>query len=246
MLPWLARMRLRGLRTGVFHLHLLRALLGVVAMYSIFSAIGRLPIAEAVLLNQSAPLFIPFIAWFWLREPVPRGVQLAIAVGFVGVALVLKPGRGVVSGPALIALLSGVTAAFSMVTMRRMSHTEPSSRIVFYFATLSTLITAIPLLWSWHTPTPTQWLMMVAIGGLATLGQTFLARGYASAPAAQVGPLTYMAVVYAAIYGWVLWGEVPDALAIGGGGLVIGAGVVTTLQRRRATRRANPAATGAG
>lgn len=235
VVPWLAQLRLRGLKTRVLHLHLLRAAAGTTAIYALFFAVARLHLAEAVLLNQCATLFIPFVAWFWLKEPVPVRVRWALGAGFAGVLLVLKPGAGLLSWAALAGLASGMAAAVSMVTIRRMSRSEPPARIVFYFAVFGTLVSAAPLYWSWQTPGLIEILGLIAIGALATLGQILVTRAYACAPAAQIGPFTYASVVIAAGMGWMFWGEIPDRWSALGA-LLIAAGGVYTARRRHMHR----------
>ncbi|HKJ70727.1 MAG TPA: DMT family transporter, partial [Gammaproteobacteria bacterium] len=195
LLPWLVRGGLRGLATATPGLHLFRGLSGLAAMYCFFYALAHLELATAVLLNYSAPVFIPFIAWLWLREPVPASLRWAIPLGFVGIALILKPGLPAHAGgglqPAtLIGVAAGVLAAVSFVTIRRLHASEPTTRIVFYFGVISTLVSALPLVWTWHTPEPALWGLLAAMGACATGGQLLLTRAYALAPAAQVGPFT--------------------------------------------------------
>ena len=205
--PLLLRRGLPGLRTRVPHLHLLRGIAGVSAMYCFFYAIAHMPLADAMVLKLSAPLFMPLIALLWLREEVPRRVWLAIGLGFIGVVLIMRPGPGGFEPVALIALLGGFFAAIAKVTVRRLSRSEPTVRIVFFFALTATVISSVPLSWAWVTPTPQGLLWMVAIAGLATLGQLCLTRGLSLAPAARMGAFGYFAVVFGAAYGWLLWDE---------------------------------------
>ncbi|MDX1251876.1 MAG: DMT family transporter [Gammaproteobacteria bacterium] len=241
LLPWLLRGGVRALATQRFGSHLTRSLAGLAAMYCFFYAIAKLHLAEAVLLNFTAPLFIPFIALLWLHERVERNVWWAIIVGFLGIALILKPGMDIFSPAALIGLASGALAAFAMVNIRRMSETEPTTRIVFYFSTVSVIVSALPLLWRWQTPGPEALGLMVVAGIFATSGQLLLTRGYALAPAALVGPFTYSSVVFAALFGWLLWEEMPDALSLAGAVLVCLAGIMAMRKTEMAVAgRATP------
>lgn len=231
--PWLLRPGLQGLKTDRPWAHLLRAAVGLSAMYCFFFAISRLHLANAVLFNYSQPLFIPFIAWLWLGERPPARIFPAVAIGFVGVALILKPDTGLVSVPGLIGLASGLLAATAMVAIRRMADTEPTTRIVFYFTIFATLISAAPAAATWQQPSGPVWLIMLAAGALATAGQLLLTRAYTLAPAAHVGSLIYAAVVFAALFGWLFWDEVPDGLDAAGTVLVVLAGVIVVFARRR-------------
>jgi drug/metabolite transporter (DMT)-like permease len=233
--PWLLRPGLRGLATRRPLAHLLRAAVGLAAMYCFFFAIARLDLASAVLLNYSQPLFIPFIAWLWVREQPPARLFPAVVIGFAGVVLILKPDAGLVSFPGLVGLASGLLAATAMVAIRRMADTEPTTRIVFYFTVFGTLISAVPAAATWQAPGAAAWLAMLAAGALATAGQLSLTRAYTLAPAAHVGSLIYAAVVFAAVFGWLFWGEAPGLPDAAGTLLVILAGVIVVMSRNSAT-----------
>ena len=234
VLPWIRSGNRPGnIRTSCLRLHLLRGLTGLFAMYCFFYAVSRIQLSAAFLLLSSSPLFIPIIAWVWLHEPVAAAVRIAILVGFLGVLFILKPGFGIIHPAALVGLGAGLLSAVAMVTIRRMSPTEPAIRILFYFTLVSTLASIVPLIWAWQTPEPHTLLLMALLGLLATAGQYLLTRAYSFAPAAQVGPFTYMNVVFATLIGWRVWGETLDALAWIGAALICIAGII-------ASRRSQP------
>ncbi len=221
-----------SLKTAYPLLHLLRSLCGLAAMYCFFYALANMPLASAVLLNFTAPLFIPFIALLWLKESVGSRVGAAILVGFTGVLFVLKPGSSLYSQVALIGLASGAFAAVAMVSLRRLSRTEPAFRVVVFYGIICTTVSFIPLLWSWQTPGIEALMQLAGAGTFATAGQYLLSKGYAYAPAAQIGPFTYISVVFAAGYGWFFWQEMPDGLSATGTLLIIIAGVLAMRQRK--------------
>ena len=239
LLAWLYRKGFRDFATKRLIAHITRSVSGLTAMYCFFYAIAHLQLAEAVLLNYSAPVFIAIIAVVWLGERPSKKLAGAIIIGFIGVCFTLKPGAGMFQSAALIGLLSGVFAAFAMVTIRDLSATEPTLRIVFYFSLTSTLISAVPVFWTWQAPVLQAILTMAFAGLTATLGQIMLTYSYSLAPAAQVGPYTYSAVVFAACYGWIFWQETPDIFTLIGALLVIMAGTIT-LQRRSIPKLAEP------
>lgn len=213
-------------------LHVLRGVVGVAAMSCFFYALAHIQLAEAVLLKLTAPLFIPLIALFWLREPVDLKVGIAVIVGFLGVGLILKPGFAAVPPVALVGLLGGALAGLAQTTVRRMADTEPGLRIVVYFSFIATLVSALPLFWAWVTPAPPLWGMLVLLGALGTLGQLLMTRAYALASAARVGVFGYTSVLFASGFGWLLWNEAMDALAWAGAGLIVLAGIFATQRRR--------------
>ncbi len=227
VLPWVLRRGAGNVRTAHVRLHLLRGLAGLGAMYCFFYALANIPLAEAMLLKLTAPLFIPVIAFLWLAELVPVKVRWSVLTGFAGVALILRPGFEEISSVALIALLGAALAALAKVTVRRLTLTEPTTRIVFFFALIGTLVSAVPLAWSWVAPSPSAWGLVVAVAALATAGQLLMTRAYSLAPACQVGPFTYSSVLFATAYGWLFWDELMDLLTLCGALLVVAAGVMT-------------------
>jgi len=231
LLPWLYHRGFRGLKTNRLSGHITRSVTGLAAMYCFFYAIAHLPLAEAVLLNFSSPIFTAIIAMLWLGEKATRKLILAIIIGFSGICLILKPGVGILSAAALVGLVSAVFAAMAMVSIRDLSKTEPTRRIVFYFSVTATLISAIPMLWYWQTPELKPLLAMIFAGLAATLGQLLLTHGYSLAPAARVSPYSYNTIIFAAIYGWIFWSETLDMLTLFGELLIICAGIITLLSR---------------
>lgn len=226
LLPWALRQPPRDLRTGVLKEHLVRGLFGLGAMSLFFIGLAHLRLADAVLLNYTLPLFLPVIERLWLREPIPNGVWTPLGVGFVGILIILKPGTGLFQPMALLVLLSALLAAIAQVGIRRLTATESVTKIVFYFATLATLVSAPPAAVAWRTPTPLTWFWLIACGVLATAGQIFMTRAYASAPAARVGPFLYTSVVFSGTLDWMIWKVLPDGLFVLGALIVVLAAVL--------------------
>jgi drug/metabolite transporter (DMT)-like permease len=233
--PLALRQGLAGLRTPRFAEHALRAGAGLGSMYCFFYAIHHLRLADAVLLNYTLPLFLPIVEATWLREPMPRRLWGPLLLGFAGVVLVLKPGLGLFQTAALVGLSAGLLSAVAQTGIRRMTSTEPTARIIFYFAFLATLVSAPPALVAWAAPTGAQWLVLVGAGAAGTCGQIFMTRAYARAPAAQVGAFIYASVPFAVVFDWLGRGRLPDAGSVAGAFLICGAGAV--MLRAGAHRR---------
>jgi drug/metabolite transporter (DMT)-like permease len=245
LLPWLVRRGLGGLATRQLGWHLTRGLAGLAAMYCFFYALAHIPLAEAVLMMLTSPLFLPLLAFAWLGERVTWTVGGAVALGFVGVMLILRPGFGELSAVVLVALAGGAFAALAKTGIRRLTRTEPIARVVFYFALIATVVSAVPLAWAWTPPSPAAWGLLAAVGLLATVGQVFMTAAYGLAPAAQVGPFTYTSVLFATAYGWLFWDEAITVLTAVGAVLVVATGLLASQARERAARdpgaRAAPA-----
>lgn len=236
LLPWLLHGGLARLKTEKAGLHLLRGLSGLSAMYCFFYAIANLPLAEAMLLKLTSPLFIPVIAVLWLRERLHWQVVAALLGGFAGVYVILAPNLAAMATPMLVALLGGVFAAMAKVTMRRLGSTEPPERTVFYFALIGTLVSALPLPWSLPQTefSPTIFMGLFAIGLLATIGQLLLTRGFARAPAVRVSPYGYFAVIFGGFWGWLFWDEILSWTTLVGSLMILAAGILALHSRKPA------------
>lgn len=241
LLPWLLRLGGGGLKTRHLGEHLVRGLAGLGAMYCFFYAIGRMRLADAVLLNYSLPLFVPFIESAWLGEPFERPLWPGILIGFLGLALILKPGLSLFDPVALVGLAAALFAALAQVGVRRLTSTEPVTRIVFYFGIVSTAVSAVPAAFTWTTPPQSLLPTLLALGLTATLAQLFMTRAYAYAPAAQVGPFIYGAVLFAGAFDWALFKKLPDALTLAGAVLVCSAGILTLKLARKPPSEPEPA-----
>lgn len=227
-LPIILKKGLHSFQTTIYPLHFLRAAVGVAAMYCFFYAIAHLPLADAMLFTYAAPVFTPIIAYFWLKETITARTYLAVAVGFVGVCLVIKPGSGVIaSQDALIGLAACVFAAMAYVSVRRLSHSETAQIIVFFYCLNASLLSALPLLFSWQAVSIEHLAYLLAIAILATASQLFLSRAYGLAPAGRIGPISYSAIFYAGLLAWLLWDEIPDIYSLLGIVLVVISGLIT-------------------
>jgi drug/metabolite transporter (DMT)-like permease len=234
LLPWLWRHGRRALETDDLGGHLVRGLAGVSAVACYFYAIARLRLADAVLLNQSMPLFIPLVERVWLGERVPRRLVGALALGFAGLLIVLRPGSGVFEPAALVGLASAVLAAIAQVGIRRLTRTEPVARIIFYFGLVASVVALPPAVVAWRSPSPATWAVLLLMGVFATLGQLTLTRAYVHAPAARVAPFLFAGPVFAGLLDWLIWGRVPDALFFVGAGLVVAAATLALRLRAAA------------
>ena len=213
------------LKTDRLHLHLLRGGVGMGAMYCFFYSLGHISLGDSMLIKSTIPLIIPFMSAIWLQEKITPRIILAGALGFSGVFLILEP-NGDTNWASLVALASSFLAAMAFVTVRKLSATEPTLRIVTYFAIAGVTISSIPMFWHWQTPTIVQYLMLIAVGLTTTIGQLLLTRGYQNAPASSVGIFTYTSVPFGAFLGWLIWNELLDLNSLFGAVLIVLAGII--------------------
>ena len=232
-LPLILFKGLRPLKTTRLKSHLWRTTYGLAAMYCFFYAIAHLPLADAMLFTYSAPVFTPLIAHFWLKEPLTRRMLLTSLIGLLGVLLVAKPSAALFEGPALIGLAASLLAAFAFVSIREMSDSEPATRIVFYFSLFSALFSAIPLSWSWQPLAANQLGWLLGIGLLATASQIIMSKAYGLAPPGLIGPVAYLAIVFAGVLAWLRWGETPDVTSLIGAALIFSASLLSIARSKR-------------
>ena len=226
LLPWIGWRGRSAIQTRVLRFHLLRAIAGLAAMYCFFHTIGQLQLADAVLLNYTLPLFMPLIAWAWLKEELTRPVVVAVILGFIGVIFVVKPTAGVIQVSAFIGLTAGVLGALAQVTIRRLTRTEPVTRVVFYFSLVSTVCSAILVPWAKLSIRSHELLILAGIGLLAALAQMLLTAGYATGSAGSVGPFIYSSIVCAGLFDWLFWQHAPDLASVVGTLLICLGGIV--------------------
>ena len=216
LLPFFALKGFHHLKTDKIYMHTWRALVGLLAMYGFFYAIAHLKLSNAMVFTYSSPIFIPLVAWLFLKEKMTISMVVAAGLGFVGVIMVTKPDTGLFNILSAIGIGSSFLAAMAFVTVRALTDTEPVTRIVFYFCFIGTVLSAIPMLWLWRSYSVRELSLLCSAGALATLSQICLSKAYSFAPAGQIGPANYLAIIFAGIWAATLWGEYPDFLSIMG------------------------------
>lgn len=222
------RRLLAPLATPHFKAHAWRGLSGFTALVLFFYALSQLPLATAVTLNYTAPLFLAALSAWWLRERHGRGLNGAVLLGFVGIVLLLQPQvRGQDWLPALAGLGSGMLAAVAYVNVKNLGRLGESEwRVVFYFTLLSTIGGAVWMaVAGFHRPQAGDWPWLIGIGVTATVAQLALTRAYHRGRTLTVGSLAYTTVGFSALYGVLLFGERLALMAWLGMAVVAAAGI---------------------
>ena len=235
----LARWRGWSLGTSHWHLHLTRGTAGVISLGLYFYCIGHLPLATAVTLNYTSPLFLAVITAVLLRERFGRLLVLSLGIAFAGVILLLEPTlREDQLRFGLMGLGSGVLAAFAYANVKRLGATgEPSWRVVFYFTTLSTVAGGLWMLVAGASPVTRDNVWMLAgLGATATVGQFAMTRAYLTGNTLVVGTLSYSTVIFSTVFGLVLWGEDLSTTAWLGIALIVAGGMISVPAARRPSR----------
>ncbi|MBY6264278.1 DMT family transporter [Azospirillum sp. 412522] len=235
------------LRTRYAWGHMGRSLIGLTTMVAMFWSFHLLPLGDAIALNFAAPLFLTALSVPLLSEKVGIHRWSAVLVGFVGVLIIVRPSGDVLNLGAMIALFGALTNALAMIAIRQLSRTERPDTIVFYFTLLTTVLLGLSLPFSWVTPDPMGWFLLLVTGLFGGCGQLMLTRAYSLAPAAVVAPLNYTSLLLAVLFGWLMWGEVPTATMAAGAAVVMASGLyILHRETRRRTTVTKPLPAGDG
>ena len=201
----------------------MRCSVGTIGILCNFWAVDHMRIADANILNKLSPFFAILMSVLILKEKPNRVELLSVLLAFIGAAFVAKPGAGIASFPALIAILGGFTAGTAYTYVRKLGlGGEKGPVIVFSFSMFSTLVLLPNILLNYHPMTMQQFLFLVLAGCSAAIAQLSVTAAYQNAPAKDISVFDYSQVVYAAIFGLLLFGELPDGWSFLGYAIIIG------------------------
>lgn len=199
-----------------------RSLFGFLGLVFYFYAIDRLPLANAVILNQMNPFITLILAFLFLKESIVRPQWVAIALAMAGILLIVKPGPGYSLGPALVGLLSAFFAAAAYTVIRHLRLSDHPQTIVFYFTGFTTFATIPFMVWGeFVMPDSFQFLALLTVGVTATIAQFFMTHAYRYCEAGDLSIYSYGNTVFAMVIAMVLWREFPDVLSFVGVFLVL-------------------------
>lgn len=234
---WRMRIRPFGTQMGLM---LFRGFVGSCALICFYAAVVHLPLAEATVIHQTAPLFTALLAAWLLREPLEASVLGSIMLCLAGVVLIARPGimlGGIDPADfpwqyAFVGLLGAVLSAFAYVTVRRLGRSENPLVVVFYFP-LVTVPMALPLaLREWVWPDGIEWLLLLGIGVSTQYAQVAMTKGLAREAAGRATAVGYLQVAFAGLFGAVVLGELPDRWSLLGMALIVVA-LLAGLRRPR-------------
>ncbi|WP_288776773.1 DMT family transporter [Psychrobacter sanguinis] len=224
------------LKTPFFLGHMKRSVAGTTALLLAFYGLSQLPLATSVTLNYTSVVFIAILSIVWLKETPSLKTWIALLMGLAGICLMLKPAfesdRLIET---LITLSGGIFTAFALLQVRALSFMgEPAWRIVFYFSAVAAAISALLATWAgWQSLTLESLPYMIGIGGTGLLAQLAMTHAYHVGQKFTVAALSYLTVVFAAIYGVVFAGETIGLIEVLGIVAVILAGVVSSLPEKK-------------
>lgn len=266
LVPLLVWLRWQGdlinaVRTDNLRGHLLRGIIGSCGMFSGFVALSYLPLHDAIAIGYASPLIVVILAALVLKETVRAYRWSAVVVGFLGVLIMLSPNlglgalgsgapaRGLNGSPAIgamFALFGAFCSAGATIQVRRLTQFEKTGAIVLYFTLLTTALGAVTILLGWRVPPLGDASLLVLIGILGGIGQILLTQSYRFADTSVIAPFEYTTMIWALLFGWFVFGEMPSSAVTVGATIVAGAGMfVLWRERQLGLKRAKEVETGA-
>lgn len=234
----------RGL--SLLHTHSLRGQLlrGVFMIGStllFFSVLKRVPLAEATAMNFMAPIFLMALAPWLLRERHRLHRWLGVVLGFAGMLIVVRPGTGLDAHGIVLGLATALTFAAFQIATRRLAADDPLTTN-YYGGLIGTVVLTPMLPWVWELPqlSAVQWTLLLSTGLTGAIGHGLQSAAYARTPATLLAPYSYLQILSAAVLGWAVFDQLPDATTALGIACICGAGVAVALVERRLNRRLKP------
>ncbi|TXI10834.1 MAG: DMT family transporter [Rhizobium sp.] len=211
----------------------LRAALMLLAWLLFYNAARYLGLAELTTLYFSAPIIVMVLSIFILKEKIGAGRWIACIGGFIGVAIAANPSHSPNLVPAAMCLVAGFCWAWSTILIRLVSRSETTLTQMYATSLLFGLACALSFPWVWKTPDASGWALMLGLGVVSTIGQFLLYEGFRYAPASTLAPIEYSGLVWAFIYGYVIWAEIPAVNVFAGALLIIVSSLLLVVWERR-------------
>jgi drug/metabolite transporter (DMT)-like permease len=234
LLPWLLTDKEFSFKIHQPLAYVVRIMAALLALFFLFYAIKFIPLIDALLLNNTSPLFVPLIIWLTRGIKTPKKSLIGIILGLIGVGIILKPGNEILTIESFIALASGFFSALAIVQLRFISKTSSTKQMLFYYFFISTLISGIVAAMQWQSAITLKiWVLIVGVGILGTLYQVFATLSYVTAPVRLMSSLIFLVIIFAGFFDWIIWGQVPDIQTISGAILIIIGAIITVFFGRK-------------
>lgn len=234
--PIFLRQGLRPLKTRKLHLHAARGTIQAAGMLCFFTGVTLIPLSQTTALSFSAPLFATLLAILILGERVRIRRITALALGFLGMLLVVRPGFAEINLGTMLIIASSFSWGTAIAIIKSMTRTESSATLTVYMGLFLTPITGIAAFFVWQTPSWEQLGWLFLIGCLGTLGHLAFAQSFRRAESTAVLPLDFTRLIWASVAGFLVWQEIPDAWAWIGGTVIFGSATYIAFREAQMAR----------
>ena len=239
MLPMVLHAGIGSLSTTQLKTYFLRSVSGIIAMWTWFYAVTLIPIGEQTALSFLAPLFTTMGAALVLGETVRIRRWLAIAVGFVGALIIIRPGVVEITLGHMVAIFSAVAMGCSALIIKHLTRRDNPLVIVFISHLIMMPMALVPALFVWEWPDSTVWLILIGTGPAAVIGHITLVKAYKLADASFVAGIDYARLPFAVLFGWLMFGELSDLWTWVGASIIFASSFYVIRRERREARAGN-------
>jgi len=245
LLPMLLRPGRAPLKTQQLPRYFVRSAIGLGSMLCAFWALGHLPLAQAVSLSYSTPLFVTIAAVLWLGETVRVRRWAAVVVGFIGVLVIVRPGTAGFTAGSLVAVGAAVLSSLVAIQIKQLTRVDSADTVVLYTYVFWVPLSLVPALFVWAWPTGSAWLWLLATGVLGTVGQLLWTRALRLGEVSALTPISFLQLPLVTLFGWLLFNETVDRWTIIGAGIILAANAYIAHREAVLSRRAASAAASA-
>ena len=227
----------QNFKTKKIKLHIFRTITGCFALISIFFSLKYLPLADAISITFAAPIFATIFSIFFLKEIVGKKRWFAVLIGFLGILIILKPGTSLFSIYSIFPILFCVGFAASASLIRILSKTDKNYLISFYYTAGLTLVSLFLDPLSWKIPLFKDCLLLISIGIIGSLGNIIITEAYRKSEISLITPIKYLNLIFAIVFGYFLFNEVPEYSTLIGSVFIIVSTVIIFIRERRLNKK---------
>ncbi len=212
---------------------IMRAVFGLAGVLCNFYAIGRLMTADASILNKLSPFFAIIFSYFIMKEKVKPYQAVSVIIAFIGAVFVIQPGGSAFSPAMLVGAASGMGAGLAYAFVRKVTaNGEKGPTVVFFFSAFSTIVIAPYMIFNFHPMSALQWLYLIGAGMAAAGGQFTITAAYSYAPAREISVFDYTQIVFTALLGFLIFGDIPNVYSFIGYFIIVGVSVAMFIINR--------------
>ena len=228
---------LKAMRTQRLREHAMRNGVHYAAQYAWLAALSLIPLAQLIAIEFTMPIWALLLAALFLRERITARRLLAVALGLLGVGVIVRPGSGINFGQ-MVALAAAFGFAISVILVKSLTRSDSAVAITFWMLVIQSLLGLLPALWLWHWPAPTTWAWVLVVAVCGSYSHYCMARALQHADATVVIPMDYLRVPLTALAGWLIYAERMDLLTVLGAALILSGNLLNTLPGRKAATEA--------
>jgi len=229
--PLFIKKRLYSVKKELIKLHLIRSISGVSSFFCYFFAIKKMNLVDATVLTYTAPFYTPIIWMLFAKEKkIEKGIWWTIILGFIGIALILKPSEKILKAGSMIGISAGILGSIALVSIRLLNQKlESLLRTLFYYFFISALITVPFAILNWTYPSSIEWKLLISIGLLMAFGQLLLTTAYMHGTASFLSPISYSMIIFTGLISWIFFKQIPGYLSFIGTSLIIIGGSISYI-----------------